>query len=30
MTHDFSVIQLMLDATWVVQAVVLLLITVSI
>lgn len=30
MNHDFSVIQLMLDATWVVQAVVLLLISVSI
>jgi biopolymer transport protein TolQ len=30
MTHDFSVIQLLLDATWVVQAVVLLLITVSV
>jgi biopolymer transport protein TolQ len=30
MTHDFSAIQLMLDATWVVQAVVLLLITVSV
>lgn len=30
MTHDFSVIQLMLDASWVVQAVVLLLIVVSV
>ncbi|MCD8514977.1 MAG: protein TolQ, partial [Burkholderiaceae bacterium] len=30
MTQDFSVFQLMLDATWVVQAVVLLLISVSI
>lgn len=30
MTHDFSVIQLLLDATWVVQAVVLMLITVSV
>lgn len=30
MTHDFSVIQLLLDASWVVQAVVLLLITVSV
>jgi biopolymer transport protein TolQ len=30
MTHDFSVIQLMLDASWVVQAVVLLLIAVSV
>ena len=26
MTHDFSIVQLMLDASWVVQAVVLLLI----
>ncbi len=30
MTHDFSVFQLLLDATWVVQAVVLLLISVSV
>jgi biopolymer transport protein TolQ len=30
MTHDFSVIELMLNASWVVQAVVLLLITVSV